>query len=147
MFSSLASTPGFPQKACNTYWFQQENLGIGGGSCICLYIKIEPLAQGTGPFRGNVHRRAKRADCEVLASRLTRAPWKRGLGRIAEWLPCHRLTWKCTDPCKKITFLLERGFVHFHVSWWEGYYLVENFPPLVGYKQGYYPRSDSSQAI
>ena len=27
----------------------------------------------------------------------------------------HQLTWKCTDPCRKTTFLLERAFVHFHV--------------------------------
>ena len=32
----------------------------------------------------------------------------------------HQLTWKCTDPCRKTTFLLERAFLHFHVSWWEG---------------------------
>ena len=24
-------------------------------------------------------------------------------------------------PCRTTTFLLERGFVHFHVSWWEGW--------------------------
>ena len=27
---------------------------------------------------------------------------------------------KCTDPCRKTTFLLERAFWHFHVSLWEG---------------------------
>ena len=27
-----------------------------------------------------------------------------------------RQTWKCTDPCRKATFLLERSFVHFHLS-------------------------------
>ena len=26
----------------------------------------------------------------------------------------------CTDRCRKTAFLLERAFVHFHVSWWEG---------------------------
>ena len=30
------------------------------------------------------------------------------------------LTRKCTDHCRKTTFLLETGFVHFHDSWWEG---------------------------
>ena len=35
-------------------------------------------------------------------------------------VPSHQLTWKCTDPCRKTTFLLERAFLHFHVSWWEG---------------------------
>ena len=35
-------------------------------------------------------------------------------------LPSHQQTWKCTDPCRKTTFLLERAFWHFHVSWWEG---------------------------
>ena len=35
-------------------------------------------------------------------------------------VPSHRLTWKCTEPCRETTFLLERGVVHFHVSWWEG---------------------------
>ena len=30
----------------------------------------------------------------------------------------HQLTWKCTD-CRKTTFLLERAFLHFHVSLWE----------------------------
>ena len=34
--------------------------------------------------------------------------------------PSHLLTWKCTDLCRKTTFLLERAFLHFHVSWWEG---------------------------
>ena len=34
------------------------------------------------------------------------------------------LTWKCTDPCKKVTFLVERAFLHFHVSWWKGNKLV-----------------------
>ena len=38
-------------------------------------------------------------------------------------LPCHQLTWKCTDPCRKTTFLLERAFLHFHVSWWQGKFL------------------------
>ena len=33
--------------------------------------------------------------------------------------PTDDSTGLCTDPCSK-TFLLERGFVHFHVSWWEG---------------------------
>ena len=31
-----------------------------------------------------------------------------------------RLTWKCTEPCRKTTFLLARGFVRFHISWWQG---------------------------
>ena len=35
-------------------------------------------------------------------------------------LTSHQLTWKCTDPCRKTTFLLERTFLHFHVSWWKG---------------------------
>ena len=29
-------------------------------------------------------------------------------------------TWKCTDLCGRTTFLLERAFLHFHVTWWEG---------------------------
>ena len=32
--------------------------------------------------------------------------------------PPQQLTWKCADPCRKTTFLLERAFLHFHVSWW-----------------------------
>ena len=38
----------------------------------------------------------------------------------SESLPSHRLTWKCTDPCRKTTVFLERAFLQFHVSWWEG---------------------------
>ena len=36
------------------------------------------------------------------------------------WVPSHQLAWKCRDPCRKTTFLLERGYVHFHVGWWKG---------------------------
>ena len=36
-------------------------------------------------------------------------------------IPSHQLTWVwCTDACRRTTFLLERAFLHFHVSWWEG---------------------------
>ena len=35
-------------------------------------------------------------------------------------VPSHQLTWKCTDPCRKTTFLLEGACLHFHVGWWEG---------------------------
>ena len=35
-------------------------------------------------------------------------------------IPSHQPTWKCADPCQKTTFFLERAFLHFHVSWWEG---------------------------
>ena len=43
-----------------------------------------------------------------------------GSGVAWQSYPSHQLTWKCTDPCGKTTFLLERAFWHFHVSWWEG---------------------------
>ena len=37
-------------------------------------------------------------------------------------LPSDRLTWRCTDPCRKTTFLLERGFLctSMLISWWTG---------------------------
>ena len=35
-----------------------------------------------------------------------------------------QLTWKCTDRCRKTAFLLKRGFWHFHVSWWEGTFVL-----------------------
>ena len=35
-------------------------------------------------------------------------------------VPSRQVTWKCTDPCREATFLLERGVVHFHVSWCKG---------------------------
>ena len=47
---------------------------------------------------------------------------RRGLSQSDSCLPCweiitsHRLTWKCTDPCRKTAFLLERGCEHFRVS-------------------------------
>ena len=44
-------------------------------------------------------------------------------------IPSHQLTWKCTDPCRKTTFLLERAFLHFHV----GGYLM--WFPLLGNPQ------------
>ena len=40
-------------------------------------------------------------------------------------LPSHRLTWKCTVPCRKtIQPCSKRGFVHFHVSWREGITMI-----------------------
>ena len=38
-------------------------------------------------------------------------------------------TWRCTDPCRKTTVLLERGFVHFHVSWRERMFEYVQIPP------------------
>ena len=32
-------------------------------------------------------------------------------------IPSHQPTWKCTNSCRKTTFLLERAFLNFHVSW------------------------------
>ena len=43
-----------------------------------------------------------------------------------------QLTWKCTDPCRKTTFLLENAFLHFHVSWWEGHLPQEQGCELYG---------------
>ena len=43
-----------------------------------------------------------------------------GLSFAKEPVPSHQLTWKCTDPCRKTTFLLERALLQLHVSWWEG---------------------------
>ena len=45
-----------------------------------------------------------------------------------------QLTWKRTDPCRKSTFLLERAFLHFHVSWWKGGLLqgLNSSLPLIG---------------
>ena len=40
--------------------------------------------------------------------------------RSLKAIPSHQPTWKCTDPSRSTTFLLERAFLHFHVSWWEG---------------------------
>ena len=37
----------------------------------------------------------------------------RHVGSVA--LPSHQLASKCTDPCRKTTFLLERAFLHFDV--------------------------------
>ena len=37
----------------------------------------------------------------------------------------------CTDPCRIPTFLLERAFLHFHVSWWQDWCSFR-FRPLPG---------------
>ena len=41
----------------------------------------------------------------------------RGLVKIIPLPPTNE---SAQTPAGKTTFLLERGFVHFHVSWWEG---------------------------
>ena len=76
-----------------------------------------------------------------LAPRATVAPcfWVEGTLRAHlppgknEDIPSHQRTWKCTNPCRKTTFLLERAFLHFHVSWWEGIHIcpaVKSIPTL-----------------
>ena len=55
---------------------------------------------------------------DLVAAHCSLQPWS--YVRLAFELPSHQLTWKCTDPCRKTTVLLERAFLHFHVSWWEG---------------------------
>ena len=52
--------------------------------------------------------------------------------RIGFSLPSHRLTWKCAGPCRKTTFLLERGFMH--VSWWESLLGVKVWPSSVEFR-------------
>ena len=53
-------------------------------------------------------------------SRISKRMRRRGRGLLGKAeLPSHQLTWKCTDPCRKTTFLLERAFLHFHVGWSE----------------------------
>ena len=68
--------------------------------------------------------------CQLLATaRLPLAKEQWGLRKPNKWradrgwIPFHQLTLKCTDPCRKTTFLLEGAFLHFHVGWWEGKYL------------------------
>ena len=49
-------------------------------------------------------------------------------GKGQKLLPSHRLTWKCTNTCRKTTFLVEMKFVHFHVGWWEGNGIRQEIP-------------------
>ena len=67
----------------------------------------------------------------------------------------HRpVTCKCTDPCRKTTFLLEITLLHFLVGWWEEGHLcrtkqqlrrlTERFAAL-GAEEGLKPRARRSK--
>ena len=100
---------GVPRKPLDAFfeWFSGHHLGS------CCRRTAAPVLEGPGDPCGS----------ERLVSREL---WLRkdfvGCKSIcAEGkVPSHQLTWKCTDPCRKTTCLLERAFLHFHDGWWEG---------------------------
>ena len=99
---------------------------------------MEAIQRAQLPSHGDAHRKLSGVlilthEGESRSSLGTHFPIRkaRGLGwqssqnvlsrvMIRKRLPSHQLTWKCTNPCRKTTFLVERASLNFHVSCCEG---------------------------